>query len=180
MNSQNAVITIVINLLILTLTLKIKQAMWRAPQDCRSRRHKHVRAEKKERAAEFMRIWCDPSINAIIPPWRRELLIEILPLLDFNRIADTQSKWFMGYSDISTLLFLLTLMTDIATIHGCNFMDYIALQTDKFKDHAHGILTLDHGTTFNQESSSHYQSKWTDLAKEPGCSIWKVCRPRCN
>lgn len=142
--------------------------------------HKHVSASKEVRAADFMKMWSDPSINAIIPPWGGELLIEILPLLDFNKLAETPAKWVMGYSDTSTLLFSLTLMTDTATIHGCNFMDYIPEQADELTVHAHDILKTETGVYLEQKSSSHYQSKWTDIINEPekpfNCdtpTVWK-------
>jgi len=53
-----------------------------------------------------------PEVAAIIPPWGGELLIEVLPLLDFNKITETECKWVMGYSDTSTLLMPLTLIVD--------------------------------------------------------------------
>lgn len=75
------------------------------------------------RAAEFMSLYAAPDIAAIIPPWGGELLMEILPLLDFDRLLMLPPKWVAGYSDITTLTFPLTLRCDIATIHGSNLMN---------------------------------------------------------
>jgi muramoyltetrapeptide carboxypeptidase len=129
--------------------------------------HKHVSAPKDIRAQDFMKMWDDQTIGAIIPPWGGELLIEILPLLDFNKIAETPAKWVMGYSDISSLLFAVTVMTDTSTIHGTNFMDYVSGQSDSLTAHAHDVLMLEAGQSFEQKSSSKFQSKWTDIIAKP-------------
>lgn len=129
--------------------------------------HKHASAPKDVRAQDFMKMWDDQTIDAIIPPWGGELLIEILPLLDFNKIAEMPPKWIMGYSDISMLLFAVTVMTDTATIHGTNFMDYVSGQSDGLTAHAHDVLMLEAGQSFEQKSSPKCQSKWTDIIAEP-------------
>lgn len=49
--------------------------------------------------------------------------MDMLPYLDFNRLAALPAKWVCGYSDISTLTFALTLNSDIAAIHGSNSMN---------------------------------------------------------
>lgn len=82
-----------------------------------------VSAPAPVRAAELMSMLTDPSIRAVVPPWGGELAIDLLPLLDWDRIAEAEPTWLVGYSDISTLLTPLTLRTGIATVHGQNLMD---------------------------------------------------------
>src|SRR5690606_29406022 len=60
------------------------------------------------RASELMDMLMDEQIDAIIPPWGGELLIEILEFLDFSNM---EPKWIMGYSDVSLLLLAVTLNT---------------------------------------------------------------------
>ena len=84
---------------------------------------KCVSADGKTRAAEFMSLYENPSIAAIIPPWGGEFLMDMLPYLDFGKLASLPAKWVCGYSDMSTLLFALTLNSDIATVHGSNAMN---------------------------------------------------------
>ena len=86
-------------------------------------RTKCVSANAKTRAAEFMNLYENPSAAAIIPSWGGEFLMDMLPLLDLERISSLPPKWICGYSDITTLTFALTLCCDIATIHGSNFMN---------------------------------------------------------
>ena len=89
---------------------------------------KHVSAPKQDRAADFLSMYLDDSIDAIFPPWGGELAIEILPMLDYEKLSSVRPKWVIGYSDTSTLLLALTIKLDIATVHGTNLMDSIPAQ----------------------------------------------------
>jgi len=84
--------------------------------------HKCVSASADARALEFMSLYESPAIAAIIPPWGGEFLMDMLPYLDFDAIAKLPPKWVCGFSDTTTLLFPLTLMCDVATVHGSAFM----------------------------------------------------------
>ncbi|GAA1242722.1 LD-carboxypeptidase [Streptomyces aureus] len=65
----------------------------------------------------------DPTIRAVVPPWGGETAIDLIPLLDWDRLRDAEPTWFVGFSDISTLIAPLTLLTGTATVHGNNLMD---------------------------------------------------------
>jgi muramoyltetrapeptide carboxypeptidase LdcA involved in peptidoglycan recycling len=82
-----------------------------------------ISADSMTRAAEFMSLYESPDVAAIIPPWGGEFLMDILPLLDFEKIVAMPTKWVCGYSDITTLSFPLTLLSDVGTIHGSNFLN---------------------------------------------------------
>ena len=84
---------------------------------------KLVSADSKTRADEFMSLYENPKVAAILPPWGGEFLMDMLPHLDFSKLASLPSKWICGYSDMTTLTFALTLISDIATIHGSNLMN---------------------------------------------------------
>ncbi len=83
----------------------------------------HVSAPAVERADELQRMLTDPQIRAVVPPWGGETGIDVLDLLDWDRIAAAAPTWVVGYSDLSTLLLPLTLRTGWATVHGSNLMD---------------------------------------------------------
>ncbi|MGX7761372.1 S66 family peptidase [Streptomyces angustmyceticus] len=83
----------------------------------------HVSAPASERADELMSMLTDRTIRAVVPPWGGELAIDLLPLLDWDRLRGAEPTWLVGYSDLSTLSTPLTLLTGIATIHGNNLMD---------------------------------------------------------
>ncbi|WP_411070072.1 S66 peptidase family protein [Streptomyces sp. cmx-4-25] len=83
----------------------------------------HVSAPAADRANELMSMLTDPGIRAVVPPWGGETGIDLLPLLDWGRLRDAEPTWLVGYSDLSTLITPLTLLTGAATVHGNNLMD---------------------------------------------------------
>ncbi|MFF8900243.1 S66 peptidase family protein [Streptomyces lydicus] len=83
----------------------------------------HVSAPAADRARELMAMLTDPGIRAVVPPWGGETAIDLLPLLDWGRLRTAEPTWFVGFSDVSTLLTPLTLLTGTATLHGNNLMD---------------------------------------------------------
>lgn len=109
------------------------------------------------RAEELMNMLLNPEIDAIIPPWGGELLIEILEYLDFNKI---EPKWILGYSDVSLLLLAVTLNTGIATAHGTNIIDLRGTEWDKTTQKWVDVLTAAPGQEITQYSSEFYQKSW--------------------
>ncbi|WP_367568188.1 S66 peptidase family protein [Lacrimispora sp.] len=87
------------------------------------RNTKCVSNNPKIRADEFMSLYENPKVAAIIPPWGGEFLMDMLQFLDLKRLSELTPKWICGYSDISTLAFVLSTNCDIATVHGSNFMN---------------------------------------------------------
>ena len=84
---------------------------------------KCVSADSKTRADEFMELYENTNVALILPPWGGEFLMDILPHLDFNKLANLPPKWVCGYSDMSMLTFSMTLKSNIATVHGSNLMN---------------------------------------------------------
>ncbi len=73
----------------------------------------YIRAEEFQRFIENMdieMIWCASG---------GEILIDMLPYLDMDVISKFP-KWIQGYSDPSSLLYVITTQLDIATIYGVN------------------------------------------------------------
>lgn len=62
------------------------------------------------------------AADVVLPPWGGELAIELLERIDWDALAGAR-PWFVGWSDISTLLLPLTTRTGLATLHGANLMD---------------------------------------------------------
>lgn len=83
----------------------------------------HVSAPASQRASELMRMLLDPAIAAVVPPWGGETAIDLIPHVDFEALRDARPTWVVGYSDLSTLLVPLTLVSGWATLHGDNLMD---------------------------------------------------------
>lgn len=117
----------------------------------------HVSAPATERAAELTRFLTDPDIRAVIPPWGGETAIDLVPLLDWDAIGAADPRWFVGFSDISTLLTPMTLLTGIATLHGNNLMDTpydVPAPLLSWLD----IATLPTGSSFTQASAGVHRA----------------------
>jgi muramoyltetrapeptide carboxypeptidase LdcA involved in peptidoglycan recycling len=90
----------------------------------------HVRTSNKgrstdarTRAKELEELINDDSVKWIISAKGGDYLLEMLPLVDFNRIK-ANPKWIQGYSDNTGLMYTITTLCDIATLYGCNFNDF--------------------------------------------------------
>ncbi|MER5713001.1 S66 peptidase family protein [Streptomyces sp. NPDC002122] len=83
----------------------------------------HVSGPAADRASELMSMLTDPGIRAVVPPWGGETAIDLLPLLDWERLRDAEATWLVGFSDMATVMTPLTLLTGTATLHGSNLMD---------------------------------------------------------
>ncbi|HEY9377311.1 MAG TPA: S66 peptidase family protein [Jiangellaceae bacterium] len=130
----------------------------------------HVSAPASQRAAELMAMLTDPAIKAVIPPWGGETAIDLLPLLDWDALRTADPTWIVGYSDTSTIITPLTLLTGIATVHGNNLMD------TPYRPPAGLLSWLDivpmrSGSTFVQIPPGRYRSSgWDDYAIFPEVS----------
>jgi muramoyltetrapeptide carboxypeptidase LdcA involved in peptidoglycan recycling len=60
----------------------------------------------------------DSSIDAIITCGGGELMCEVVPYIDFEKIKASEPKWYMGYSDNTNYTFLSTILADTAAIYG--------------------------------------------------------------
>ena len=81
---------------------------------------KFVSASGEVRAKEFMDMWLDDSIDAIISAAGGEFMQEILPYIDFNKIKKAKPKYFQGMSDNTNLVLTLTTLCDVASVYGDN------------------------------------------------------------
>lgn len=100
----------------------------------------------------------DPDIKAVMPPWGGDLAMELLDLIDFDLLSRSKPKWFVGFSDLSTLHFLLTMISGWATLHGPNLMDLGAQKLDATTQAVWEILESNRGTVIKQYSSTAFQA----------------------
>lgn len=124
---------------------------------CLRHQHKNKSADKHQRAAELMQFLCDPDVKAVMPPWGGELAMELLELIDFNKLNNIEPKWFSGFSDLSTLHLPLTTLCGWATLHGPNLMELGARELDKTTSFVWKILECERGSTVTQYASEKFQ-----------------------
>lgn len=72
-----------------------------------------------ERSQELMSLFSLDELDAVLCAAGGDFLDEILPLIDWQVLAD-HPKWLMGASDPTGILFPLTTICDIATLYGSN------------------------------------------------------------
>lgn len=75
------------------------------------------------RANEFMKAY-ESQASTIISVGGGEVMGEILPYIDFEKIKQLPPKWFMGFSDNTNLTYTLTTIAHVETIYGVNACDF--------------------------------------------------------
>lgn len=120
--------------------------------------HKYVSATAKERAAELMSFLQRDDIDAVYPPCGGDLAVELLPLLDFEDLANQRPKWMLGFSDISALLLPLTTISGWATAHGDNLYERGLEQHSSHATDIERVLQTEINGTVEQSSSSIYMA----------------------
>jgi muramoyltetrapeptide carboxypeptidase len=127
----------------------------------------HLSAPAAQRARELTAFLTDPLIRAVIPPWGGETAIDLVPMLDWEAIGAADPTWFVGFSDISTLLAPMTVLTGVATLHGNNLMDTpyrVPPPLMSWLD----ITALPPGSSFTQASPGvHRTGTWDDWTADP-------------
>lgn len=67
---------------------------------------------------EVMDFFLSRDADCLISCGGGELMCEILPYVDFGKLAEAAPKWFMGYSDNTNLTYLLATLADTASVYG--------------------------------------------------------------
>ena len=80
-------------------------------------------ASAKLRAEEFLEAWNCDEVKAVISAKGGDFLMEMLSYLPFEKLA-AKPKWFQGYSDNTSIGFILSTKYDIASIYCNNFNDF--------------------------------------------------------
>jgi len=106
-----------------------------------------VSASKEIRSKEFNDL-LDTNVKMIYIARGGDYLIETIPYLDFDKIKNNPI-WIQGYSDPTSLLYILTTKYDIGTIYGLNGKGYDSIVLDKY--HLNN-LEINKGNIVVQES----------------------------
>jgi muramoyltetrapeptide carboxypeptidase LdcA involved in peptidoglycan recycling len=140
---------------------------------------KCVSADSEKRAANFISLYENPDVTAIIPIWGGEFLMDILPHLDFEKIAALPAKWLCGYSDTTTLSFPLTVVCSVASVHGSNLMNMGFARIHETDSRAFDVMS---NIVTEQKSWDTYGAftSWDDYSAQPynlnKPSVWKSLR----
>ncbi|WP_371671617.1 LD-carboxypeptidase [Streptomyces sp. NBC_00289] len=128
----------------------------------------HLSAPAAERAAELTDLLTDPAVRAVVPPWGGETAIDLLPLLDFDRLREAEPTWVVGFSDMSTIITPLTLRAGVATVHGNNLMDTPYRVPEGLLSWL-DVVAAPQGGPFTQTPPGRHRSTgWDDYRLHPG------------
>lgn len=109
----------------------------------------------KVRAKEFEDCFKDEETNAVLCYAGGEFLIETLSHVNFDIIKENP-KWFLGFSDPTSLLFYITTTLDIATLYGNNFRTFQMTPWHKSLENNVRILK---GNIIEQRSFDKYENE---------------------
>lgn len=90
-----------------------------------------VSASKEIRSKEFNKL-LENDIKMLYIARGGDYLIETIPLLDYQKLKE-KPIWVQGYSDPTSLLYLLTTKYDIASIYGINGKGYDSLELEEYQ-----------------------------------------------
>lgn len=81
----------------------------------------HSAGTASERTADVHALVDDPRVGMLLGSWGGKTCVELLPHVDFSRIAMAR-KPIAGFSDVAVLLNAITASTGLITFHGPNVL----------------------------------------------------------
>ncbi len=98
--------------------------------------------DRYSRASELHSLIEDPSVDMVWAASGGDMLTEMLECIDYEKIA-ASPKWIMGYSDITGLIFPITLRCDMATVYGPNAGGFDMTELHPFLGNALSVIKGD-------------------------------------
>lgn len=133
----------------------IHKAGYRTLETEHVRINNEVSATSQIRAKELDEIITNKDVSMVMCATGGDFLIDMLPFVRFDNISQNP-KWVMGYSDPTSLLYIITTKLDIATIYGLNAGSYDQEILHKSLQNNLEILK---GNLVNQESFDLYEKE---------------------
>lgn len=119
------------------------------------RNDSEISSSDEQRASQLDELMLNKDVKMVICAAGGDFLIEALPKINLKNI-ENNPKWFMGYSDPSTLLHLITTKLDIATIYGVNAGSFAQEELHKSLKNNVEIIK---GNIVEQESFDLYEKE---------------------
>lgn len=111
-------------------------------------------ADGKTRAKELDKLVLDNDIDMVMCASGGDFLYEILPYVDLDNIKNNP-KWYMGASDPTSILYMITTICDIATFYGFNAHSFDQNELDKCQKTSIDYIM---GNITKQDSYPMYES----------------------
>ncbi len=99
--------------------------------------------------AELNEMYTDNDSDVLISCGGGEMMCEVVPYIDFDKIGRSRPKWYMGYSDNTNFTFLSATLADTAAIYGpCA----AALGMEPWHKAIHDAMSVITGTGISDDS----------------------------
>ena len=115
-------------------------------------------SDSQTRALELEEWYNNNDVDIIISASGGEFMMEVLPYIDY-KILKNNPKWFCGYSDNTTLGFILPTIYDIASIYSDNIS---AFGMNRWHQSIKNYLNILTGNIVSQKSFNKYQSSYQE------------------
>ena len=116
---------------------------------------RHARsASARIRARELMEMYLREDVDFVESVAGGELMLEILPYLNIEKLRKAKPKWFMGISDNTVFTYALTVLCDIASIYGPCLGSFGMRKWDRSIKEAYEIIN---GQRLKQKSYAKYE-----------------------
>lgn len=111
-------------------------------------------ATARIRAKELMEMYLREDVDFVESVAGGELMLEILPYLNFDKLGKAKPKWFMGISDNTVFTYALTVLCDVASLYGPCLGSFGKRRWDRSTKEAYEIIT---GQRLKQRNFTRYQ-----------------------
>jgi muramoyltetrapeptide carboxypeptidase LdcA involved in peptidoglycan recycling len=134
---------------------RLKDNDWNIVETKNVRSEGDVSSPAKQRAEEFLNLWKDDKVDAILCARGGDFLTDMLPYLEDQKLKGN-CKWVMGASDPTNLLYYITTSEDIATLYGHNAGSFDSMHLNKSQEIALEYLK---GNLVVQDSYDKYEKE---------------------
>lgn len=86
--------------------------------NCRMEKGIGISNTPQKCAKELMYEYTNPQNDILMSCGGGELMCEVVPYIDFEKIKAARPRWFMGYSDNTNFTYLSAVLSDTAAVYG--------------------------------------------------------------
>lgn len=86
--------------------------------NCRMEKGIGISNTPQKCAKELMYEYTNPQNDILMSCGGGELMCEVIPYIDFEKIKAARPRWFMGYSDNTNFTYLSAVLSDTAAVYG--------------------------------------------------------------
>ena len=86
--------------------------------NCRMEKGIGISNTPQKCANELMYEYTNPQNDILMSCGGGELMCEVVPYIDFEKIKAARPRWFMGYSDNTNFTYLSAVLSDTAAVYG--------------------------------------------------------------